>query len=468
MSRHSLRLRLALAASALIALALALAGFGLVLIFDRVLDARTADELDRTAKQLAGQVALGEAGRPTLSAEPPDPRFATPYGGLYWQIGAAIGGEPLRSRSLWDARLDAASVAAAAPAPAAFDMPGPDGQKLIAVARRVAIERGGGEVPLTVVVAMDRSDLAQSRAGYLRLLVPSLVALGLVLACAMWIFVARALAPFRALREELRAVRDGRSSELPDRFPDEVRPLVEGLNRMISLQERALAKARTQAGDMAHGLKTPLAVLQSLARRIAETQPDLSRAIEEQGSAMGRQVERSLARARAAAARRLGRQSCLVAPVVERLVGALGRLPDAASLRWEVSVDPTLVYPGEEGDLTEMLGNLLDNARKWAHRRVLVTGLGGDDQATLSIEDDGPGMSQEAASRVARGRRWDESVPGTGFGLAIAADLAEETEATLALDRSPLGGLRARLTWADHDGLSEPREPPRPNGGVPS
>lgn len=446
MSGSSLRLRLALAASALIALALALAGFGLVLIFDQVLDTRTAEELDRTAKQLAGQVTVGSDGRPALSAEPPDPRFAAPYGGLYWQIAAGAG-EPLRSRSLWDSRLDAASLAAAPPAPAAFDMRGPDAQRLIAVARRVAIEGRGGEVPLVVAVAMDRLDLAASRAGYLRLLVPSLVALGLVLALAMWIFVARALAPFRALRDELRAVEEGRTTVLPGHVPNEVRPLVDGLNRMIAMQESALSRARTQAGDMAHGLKTPIAVLQALSRRLAEDRPEVARAIAEQGEAMGRQVERSLARARASASRRLGRQSCLVAPVVERLVGALGRLPDAASLRWEVTVDPALLYPAEEGDLTELLGSLLDNARKWAHRRVVVTGSSSEGRALLTIEDDGPGMSQEAIFRIARGQRWDESVPGTGFGLAIAAEIAEDTDAELALEASPLGGLRANLTW---------------------
>ena len=447
MSFRSLRLRLAVAASLLIALALALAGLGLVLIFDRILDSRTAEELDRTAKQLAGQVSLGPGGSPVLAAEPPDPRFAAPYGGLYWQISARSGQE-LRSRSLWDAKLDGAALAGAPPAPAAFDLAGPDRQRLIAVARRVVLEGGVTDAPLTVAVAIDRADLAGARADYLRLLVPSLVALGLVLALAMWLFVARALAPFRVLREELRALQGGRSTALPGHFPNEVQPLVDSLNRMIAMQERALARARTQAGDMAHGLKTPLSVLQAVARRVADERPDLSRTIEEQSLAMSRQVERSLARARAAVSRRLARQSCLVLPVVERMVGTLGRLPDASSLRWEVSVDPALTYPGDEGDLTELLGNLLDNARKWAHRRVLVTGGQREGEAELGIEDDGPGMSREALSRIARGRRWDESVPGTGFGLAIAADIAEETETQLFLDRSSLGGLRARLRWA--------------------
>ncbi|WP_306223240.1 sensor histidine kinase [Bosea beijingensis] len=454
MIRSSLRLRLAIAASVLVALALALAGIGLVVIFDRVLDERAADELDRSAKFLTGQIALSPTGALTIGTELPDPRFATPYGGQYWQVEAADGRE-LRSRSLWDARLDRDALAAAPAAPLGFALAGPDGQRLIAVTRRFAIDRGGHETRLAVTVAMDRRDLESARANYVGLLVPSLVALGLVLAMAMWLFVARALVPFRTLRLELKAVQDGQRSALPGHFPTEVQPLVDGLNRLIQMQETALARARAQAGDMAHGLKTPLAVLESLARNVAPQDPELAQAIEGQALAMGRQVERSLARARAAAAQRLARQSCLVAPIVEKLVVALRRLPEADSLRWEVSLPEELCYPCEDGDLTELLGNLLDNARKWAHRTVAVTGgRSAEGLMQLSVEDDGPGMSETAMSRVARGRRWDETVTGTGFGLAIAAELAEETGGELTLQRSALGGLRVALRWGQDGSIA--------------
>ena len=143
---------------------------------------------------------------------------------------------------------------------------------------------------------------------------PALVALGLALSLAMGIFVQRALAPFRALRDDLRAVHEGHRTTLPAGFPDEVQPLVDDLNRLIGLQERALLRARTQAGDMAHGLKTPLAVLTALARRVAVDRPDLASEVEEQAHAMGRQVERSLVRARIAAVGNLRRRSCRVRP----------------------------------------------------------------------------------------------------------------------------------------------------------
>ncbi len=448
MRRDSLRLRLGLAAAALIALALVLAGIGLTVILDRVLDARTVADLDRTAKLIAGRVGLAPDGTPTLSRDLPDPRFATPYGGLYWQVEA--GSRALRSRSLWDRSLDLGPAGAGAQAPATLDTTGPDGGRLIAVVRPLQIGAPGAETALRVAVAEDRRGLAASRTTFLRLLVPALVALFVVLTLAMGLFVHRALGPFRVLQAELLAVHAGRRARLPEQFPDEVRPLVTDLNRLLDAQERALVRARDAAADMAHGLKTPLAVLDALARRTGPADPALAAEIAEQARAMGGQVERALARARVAAAGDLRRRSCPVAPVAERLVATLRRLPEGGSLDWAVAVPGTLAYPGEEGELMEVLGNLLDNARKWAHRRVRITGTeAGTDagQPGLAVEDDGPGMSAAAIAGIGRGQRWDESRPGTGFGIAIARDVAEAAGARLDFGRSALGGLRAELRW---------------------
>ncbi|MEL6064239.1 MULTISPECIES: ATP-binding protein [unclassified Methylobacterium] len=440
MRRHSLRLRLGLAAAALIALALVLAGIGLTVILDRVLDARTADGLDRTAKLIAGRVSLAPDGSPILSREPPDPRFATPYGGLYWQVEA--GSHILRSRSLWDKSLDPDKAVASG----TVDTTGPDGGRLIAVVQPLTIGPGGAETELRVIVAEDRRNLAASRTTFLRLLVPALVALFGVLTLAMTLFVRRALAPFRVLQADLLAVHAGTRTRLPEHFPDEVRPLVHDLNRLLDAQERALVRARDAAADMAHGLKTPLAVLDALARRSEPADPALSAEIAEQARAMGGQVERALTRARIAASGDLRRRSCRVAPVAERLVATMCRLPEGDSLDWAISVPETLAYPGEEGELMEVLGNLLDNARKWAHRRVRITGAAAGDQS-LAVEDDGPGMSPAAIAGIGRGQRWDETRPGTGFGIAIARDVAEAAGAQLEFGRSALGGLRAALRW---------------------
>ena len=440
MRGNSLRLRLGLAAAALIGLALLLAGFGLTLIFDRVLDARTADELDRSAKLIAGRVGLAPDGDPTLSREPPDPRFATPYGGLYWQIETPDR-RALRSRSL-------APGEPGGDAPTVADATGPDGGRLIALSRQIEIGgAGGASTRLQVTVAEDRRGLAASRATFLQLLVPSLAALFAVLILAMAVFVHRALAPFRALRADLAAVHAGTRERLPETFPDEVRPLVSDLNRLLDAQERALGRARAGAADMAHGLKTPLAVLDAVVRRLSSPDPALSKDIAEQTRAMNGQVERALARARLTERGDLRRRVCAVAPVAERLVATMRRLPEGDSLDWAVLVPAELIYPGDEGEVMEVLGNLLDNARKWAHRRVRVTGSVDGVAGRLAVSDDGPGMSPAALAGLGRGVRWDESRPGTGFGLAIARDVAEAAGARMAFGLAPDGGLEVEVLW---------------------
>ncbi|MCJ2113511.1 HAMP domain-containing histidine kinase [Methylobacterium sp. E-025] len=446
MRADSLRLRLGITGAALISLALLLAGFGLTIIFDRVLDARTADELDRSAKLIAGRVGLASDGAPTLSREPPDPRFATPYGGLYWQVETPDR-RSLRSRSLWDKRLESSGLGTG-DAPMVTDATGPDGGRLLSLSRPVEIDGAGGTATrLRVTVAEDRRGLAASRSTFLRLLMPSLAALFVVLTLAMAVFVHRALTPFRTLRASLAAVHAGTRERLPDVFPDEVRPLVADLNSLLDAQERALKRAEAGAADMAHGLKTPLAVIDALMRRLSTTEPLVAQQIAEQTQAMGGQVDRTLARARLAGARDLRRRSCGVAAVVDRLVATMRRLPEGDSLVWDVSVPADLSYPGDEGELMEVLGNLLDNARKWAHRRVRVTGTPDGAGGRLSVSDDGPGMDPPALAGLGRGVRWDESRPGTGFGLAIARDVAEAAGARMAFGEAAEGGLMVEMVW---------------------
>lgn len=444
MTTRSLQLRLGVAAGALIALALILGGAGLFLIFDRALDRRTADELNHVARFLAGQLAFDAGGAPKLMQTPGDPRFENPYGGLYWQVETARG-QTLRSRSLWDKALVLPKRPSGETARhATLDLAAPDGGALIAVMRSVQLNTPPGAPLAVITVAMDRKELAESREAVLTLLAPSLVALGLVLALAMAAFVHQALKPFRSLRGDLREVHEGRAARLSGDYASEVRPLVDDLNRLIRLQEIAIGRARTQAGDVAHGLKTPLAVLDALARRIEPKHPALSAEIGEQSEAMREQVERSLARARSAAVAGLRKERCAVAPVVAQLVEAMSRLPAGRDLEWRVAVPASATYPASEGDVLEMLGNLIDNARKWARGAVAISA----DSGAITIEDDGPGMSEAEAAAIARGRRWDEATPGTGFGLAITRDLAEATGGRLELGRSAMGGLRATVIWS--------------------
>jgi signal transduction histidine kinase len=442
MRTRSLFFRLSSAAAVLMILALTLAAFGLRDIFNREIERRAAGELIQIVKVVAAQVRIDAAGTPVLDMTLPDPRFEAPYGGLYWQIGKADG-RRVRSRSLWDFVL---AVPGDRPEGERWvtDLDGPNGSKLLSVVQDISVPSAAGEVPLQIVAALDRGDLTASQQSTFRLLAMSLSALGLLLVVAMSVFIRLAVRPFDELARGLQTIHSGASRSLSGRFPDEVQPVVDDLNTLIQFQDAAVERARTQAGDLAHALKTPLAILGAVARQAAAGgHKDLADPIDEQVTQMRRQIDRVLARARAGIAAALGREAVAVAPVAEKVVRAFKRLPRTKTLHWECEIAPGAVFPGEEGDLTEMLGNLLDNARKWARSRIRLTAGVATGVLTLRVEDDGPGLSPDMTRQIARGQRWDETQPGTGFGLAITRDLAEGYRGTVDFGQSGLGGLSA-------------------------
>ncbi len=260
--------------------------------------------------------------------------------------------------------------------------------------------------------------------------------------------VRKAVAPFRRLRASLSAVREGRSQRIEGDYPTEVQPLVNDLNGLLEDRERAIARALTTAGDLAHGLKTPLAVLAQEAEQAgAAGHHDLAATLGQLVERMQRQVDYHLARARATASARaaLGLR-CAVLPSVEGLVRTMRRLHAERELRIDADVSPAHEIRGRREDLDEMLGNLLDNACKWARTRVAISSAIDHAELLIWVDDDGPGLDPSMRAQVLqRGVRADQRVRGSGLGLAIVSDLAELYGGSVTLETSPLGGTRARL-----------------------
>ena len=259
--------------------------------------------------------------------------------------------------------------------------------------------------------------------------------------------VRHGLSPFNELRERLVAVRDGRDRRVDGSYPTEVQPLVDDLNALLELRDQAVKRAIAKAGDLAHALKTPLAVLAHEADILDRSgQPELAGVMRQQVDRMQRQVEYHLAHARAAASGAVAGAHCAVLVSAEGLARTLLRLHAGRGLNIDVTIDPRHAVRAGREDLDEMLGNILDNACKWARRRVTVTSASTGSAIVITVDDDGPGL--EASMREAvlqRGVRADEAAPGSGLGLAIVRDLAGLYGGSIALGESPSGGLQARL-----------------------
>jgi signal transduction histidine kinase len=265
-----------------------------------------------------------------------------------------------------------------------------------------------------------------------------------------FLLVRRALASLDPLRARLSDVRAGRERTLSGVYPSEVQPLVEDLNALLEHREQTIQRALAKAGDLAHGLKTPLAVMSQEAER-ADTgagAPDgLAATVLEQVERMRRQIESHLTQARAAATGARPGARCLVRESVDGLVRTLSRLHAGKGMTIRVDVPPGCADRGGREELDEMLGNLLDNACQWAKTLVAVTAA--DDhgrRVVVTVDDDGPGLPPAMWDTVLqRGIRADETAPGSGLGLAIVRDLAELAGGSIRLSQSPLGGLRATL-----------------------
>ncbi len=439
MSLGSLRLRLLIAGAVSISIALGIAGFGLTELFRRHVERRVDSELNVYLNQLVSGIARTPAGDLAVAHRPPDPRFEAPLSGLYWQIDATPGGKVLRSRSLWDNVLDLPAETNINDEVHRREIVGPHRAKLYLLQRYIELPAELGGQRVLIAVALQAEEVRNSIRNFAIDLLPFLLLIGALLAAAFWLQVSIGLRPLAAIRGKLSAIRTGTAQRLGNGFPDEVQPLAAEIDDLLDARDLAIEKAKGRAADLAHGLKTPLQVLNvEIDRLKSKGEAGIASDIASLAEAMRRYVDHELARARIAYAAKDA--STDVASVIDRVVRVAERTPEGQKVVWQKNTPQTLMASIHGDDLAEVLGNLTENAARHARKQVSISARADNGVVVVTVADDGPGIAEEhQADAMVRGRSLDTRKNGTGLGLAIVADILEAWHGSLTLDNGAPG-----------------------------
>lgn len=447
----ALQTRLLLAASLVLVIFLGLTGLSLERAFRSSTLAAIQERLQAQVYLLLGAVELDEEGRLTLPDELPEARFSTPGSGLYARIVDPRGATLWQSASLLGEPL------------LAWPLPPPPGQS------RFVIAPPAGAAPVFVLgftvdweistdqyrrytfyVAQSQQPFEDQLSHFRQHLWSRLLVSAFLLLLVQGLILRWSLQPLRRVAQQIKAIEAGEQPVLRGPYPRELRPLTDNLNAFLHRSQRHLDRYRQALGNLAHSLKTPLAVLRNTLEQ--PTPPaELSDILRQQVHHMNQTVAYQLQRAAAAGPPALARPLAL-APIARRVMASLAKVYADRSLQLDVELEPDLVIQGDEGDFMEILGNLGDNACKWSRRRILLRAHGAAPSqgriAILDMEDDGPGIpTAQVPVILRRGGRGDPSMPGQGIGLAVVRDLVEEVyRGTLEIGSSPLGGARVRVS----------------------
>ncbi len=449
----SLAGRLFLSAIVLSVLVLVTAGTILSAFNRRTVEAAFDERLKLYLKVLVADVAALTDGGNVEPGNLGEPQFQIPLSGWYWQIvrvdresGAT---SILRtSRSLFSNRLPALVEPGLPSARGDFRdgyLTGPEGRRIRIVEQEIDL---GEQNRFVISVAGNAEEIAGESRRFDLTLVLVLSLLASALALSAFLQVRYGLTPLRRLSQSLAEVRAGEKDHVEGDFPVEVAPLAQELNQVLDVNREIVARARGQVGNLAHALKTPLSVLLNEA---GNDQGQLAEKVREQSAVMRDQVQYYLDRARAAARAATIGNITDIEPVIAAFIRAFEKIYRDRDIRFRSEIETSLRFRGEKQDLEEMIGNLADNAGKWANSQVVIRVEGAESPTAtpiirLIVDDDGPGLPEEARKEATkRGRRLDETKPGSGLGLSIVVDLAVLYGGQLVLEDSPLGGVRAQL-----------------------
>src|SRR5437016_392917 len=452
MRANSLALRLFLSATAVTVVILLITGVVLSSLYRDGVERSFDRRLDVYLKTLVADVSAPEEAEkfPQTLGEP---LFDLPLSGWYWQATRLNAAKPevKSSRSLWDGglpHLEDLNVPTGPDGTRKRYVTGPEDQRLRLVERTVDL---GEEGRYLVAVAGDAQEVEDEAQSFDRALAVTFGILAVVLLLTTMFQVQFGLAPLKRISESLAAIRAGTAERLQGTFPIEIAPLARETNALIEANREIVERARTHVGNLAHALKTPLSVIVNEAA--TRGSDSLAQKVLEQADIMRDQVARQLERARLAA--RSTRIGALVnvPPVVTALARSMEKLHREREIAIDVDVPEHAHFHGEQQDLEEMVGNLVDNGCKWARSRVAIevladqlAGEGEKARVRIIVDDDGPGLSPSQREQVAlRGQRLDETKPGSGLGLSIVVELARLYGGVLTLGTAPIGGLRAEL-----------------------
>jgi len=443
----SLRLRFLLAISVWVALGIGAIWFSAVGIFTAHVEKSYHEELEVHVRELARLAVLDGQGAIRLSRPLSDPRYEEPLSGFYWQI-TVDGRKPLRSRSMTKGTLDE-RIANSSKILHTLDN-GPTGPTIT----YGLVEKDPSGRMIHYVIATDQSELDRLIDGFTGHLTLWLAGLGSLLLATGLAIIGFGLHPLDRLARAIARLRQGEAEKLEGDYPAEIAPLVGDLNAYIRQNANMIARARVQAGNLAHSLRTPLTIITDEAERLAGN-PECSQAAQvllEQCSAMEQQIAYQLARARSSSGQPHAARPTRIPDVAEPILRAMKRLHPTKSFAMNAAECNRLTIPVDAVDYAELLSILLDNAGKWARHEVRLVFDNDDDGAVVArISDDGPGIEPENMDKAfALGSRFDTSKPGAGLGLAIAHEIAEAIGVGLYLENAATG-LVATIVYRPTD-----------------
>jgi len=439
MTKTSLSLRLALSSALWIVGTLAITGALIVFLFKGHIEKRFDGQLTDHLEELVAASEISPEGRLVLTWTPADPRFNRPHSGWYWEI-LENGDVSHQSGSLLTARLIPLSTGSVRQ-PFSKTI-GPSKRDLRLHAREIMLPRLSE--PLVFAVAGPISDINEDIERFAGSIAVVLTVLAGFLVGIVILQVRFGLKPLRRVRQSLSAIRDGRTNRLPSDFPTEVQPLVLELNALLDYNAALLKRARTQVGNLAHSLKNPIAVLKN---EMEDLPGEKGRVARHQVNAAAESIDRYLHRARIAGTGNLLGARTHLKTVAEDIRFSLAKLYANRSLEIRFENLDGVIVQVEPEDMEELLGNLLDNACKWAAKIITVSAVPEHHRVAVIVEDDGPGIPAEQLEGITkRGLRLDETKPGSGLGLGIVKEIAELYGGELAFEKSTAGGLLVRIT----------------------